>query len=326
MKSRTRIWFRVFLIMLCSVLLCGMAAAAACNLRVGIRLNGEPLADISVEVIRAATVTDGVYSWTEDFADLSLSADQAAKELLSEQAEQIYQYVLARELSGEIRLTDENGNADFENLEEGLYLVFERGGQAVAFRPYLVILPGEIGDSVYSAPKIVPGDTKSILVLKEWNDNDNAAGMRPGSLEVTLYHNGVAIRSVVLNEACDWQHTFTLLPVDGEYSVEENEIPGYSCVYETVEEGFALINTYANDLPDDPDDPKPPFPKPPADPEDPQEPEAPEEPAEPELPQTGFQMWPIYLMLGVGVVLVVMGLAEVWMSREVTWEEEQEES
>jgi len=97
-------------------------------------------------------------------------------------------------------------------------------------------------------------------------------------------------------------------------------------VYETVEEGFALINTYANDLPDDPDDPKPPFPKPPADPEDPQEPEAPEEPAEPELPQTGFQMWPIYLMLGVGVVLVVMGLAEVWMSREVTWEEEQEES
>ena len=158
-------------------------------------------------------------------------------------------------------------------------------------------------------------DSKSVLVMKQWEDDDNAAGRRPKHIEVTLYRDGAAIRTVVLNERCDWQHTFHMLPGEGEYTVEEKAVRGYEVTYEETAEGFVIVNTYVpSGKPDRPDDPTPPY-EPPYEPEQPQEPG---QPQEPQLPQTGFRMLPVYVMLICGTLMVIWGLVEVCLGREDT--------
>lgn len=327
MKGRKKTLFRSLILFLCCIALCGSAFAATGSLRVTVLDQEVPVQDIAVELCFVADREGDTYTLTEDFADLHLLPEEMVQMFSVEQAEQAYQYVIQKELEGTILLTDGEGNADFHSLNDGLYLVFERGSQAVAFRPYLITIPTGDRYGIYSVPKTNSGDVKNIAVFKEWEDNDNAAGKRPESIFITLSHNGTPIRSVTLNEECGWEYTFLMLSAEGEYTVEEADVADYTCTYEEVFEGFLLTNTY--DPKPTPGKPAPkPEPKPPVEPEEiPEDPQLPEEPQQdPQLPQTGFRMWPVYIMLALGVALTVFGLADVFLGKEVTWEEEQEES
>ena len=327
MKGRKKTLFRSLILFLCCVFLCGSVLAATGSLRVTVLDEKVPVENIAVEMCLVADMEGDTYTLTEAFADLHLLPEELVQELSTEQAEQVYQFVMQKELEGTIILTDREGNADFHSITDGLYLIFERGDQAVAFRPYLITIPTDGRYGVYSVPKTNSADVKKIAVFKEWEDNDDAAGKRPESIRVTLSHNGTPIRSVTLNAECGWEHTFLMLPAEGEYAVEENAVTDYACTYEDVYEGFLLTNTYT---------PKPtpgkPTPEPdlPIEPDEiPENPEQPTEPVQPEeettLPQTGFRMWPVYLMLAIGVTLTVLGLTDVCLGKETVWEEEQEE-
>ena len=318
--------YRVLLIFACCVLLCSWALAA-CSIRVTIEDDtGAAVPDLSVELCRVTTFDGEHHSLTAEFAELGLSADTIAREGTAQQAQEVYQYILSRELEGTIHLTNADGAADFAALEQGVYLVFERGGQILSFQPYLVCLPtereGELYYHITSVPKVMDTDSRSIMVMKLWEDEENAAGVRPDHVQITLYRNGAAIRTVVLNEACFWQHTFTMLPGEGVYTVEETPVRNYTVSCEEVAEGFVLTNTYDPDDPDDPDDPpfvgpdEIPEPRPPMPPQEPDVPHEPEVPQEPTLPQTGFVMWHVYVLMLVGTALVIWGLAEVCFARE----------
>ena len=77
-------------------------------------------------------------------------------------------------------------------------------------------------------------DITSITVRKSWNDANNQDGIRPTSIHAKLIADGIVKETVELNEANQWQHQFTNLPVnkDGKritYTVDEVEnITGYS--------------------------------------------------------------------------------------------------
>lgn len=73
-------------------------------------------------------------------------------------------------------------------------------------------------------------------VTKIWQDDDNKAGIRPGSIELQLKQNGVATGSAITLEPDadgNWQYTFEKLPrydKDGKsyvYSVVEKAVEGY---------------------------------------------------------------------------------------------------
>ena len=317
--------YRLSAVLLCCVLLCTAVMAAACSIRVTIEdETGTAVPDLSVELCQVTSFDGESHHLTEAFSQAGLSAEELAREGTAEQAETLYQYLLARELEGRILLTNAEGTADFAQLQQGVYLVFERGGQVLAFRPYLICLPAESEGELYyhiaSAPKVIDPDSRSIMVMKLWDDDEDAAGLRPDHVQITLLRSGTAIRTVVLNEACSWQHTFSMLPGDGDYWVEETPVRHYAVTCEEVVEGFVLTNTYdPSDGPDVPQKPKPP--KPPQEPEPPREPEPPETsevPQEPSLPQTGFQMWPVYVLMLLGTTLVIWGLAEVCFAKEDT--------
>lgn len=319
--GRKRIVLLFGILVLCCGVCCVTAAAAFCGLRVNVYDRGTPVAGMTVELCQVAARQKEDFVLTEDFSQLPTSAQKLAEEMTAGQAEQVYNYIRENGLQGMLSHTDAYGNADFRGLEEGLYLVSEPGGQAVTFRPYLICLISEHADVLYTTPKVIPGQTRSIRVCKQWEDDHDRAGMRPEVLQVTLLWEEEPIRTVTLSEACDWEHTFTHLPTEGTYTVTEQDVEGYrgSCYEE--EGGFVLVNTYKEKPLPPGHDPVPPKPQDPVQPPEPSQP-----PAEPTLPQTGFQMWPVYLLMGVGTLLVICGLTDLCLSREETWKEEKERS
>ncbi|GAB3789709.1 Cna B-type domain-containing protein [Virgibacillus kimchii] len=91
-----------------------------------------------------------------------------------------------------------------------------------------------------------------IPVKKVWDDDEDRDRVRPNNVMVILLADGSIVGGTILNEARNWEHTFTNLPVyeNGEeinYSVTENIVPHYSTSIEENENGFVLTNSYTPD-------------------------------------------------------------------------------
>ena len=92
-------------------------------------------------------------------------------------------------------------------------------------------------------------ETTSISGTKTWSDNDNQDGVRPTSITVHLYANGVEAGTKSVTAADGWKYTFDNLPkfADGKeitYTVTEDEVAGYM----TTINGFDIINTHKTGL------------------------------------------------------------------------------
>lgn len=93
----------------------------------------------------------------------------------------------------------------------------------------------------------------TLTVQKIWEDNNDADGIRPESIQVQLYANGgVKGQPVTLSESNNWQYVWDELPAAGNnksivYSIKELNIPeGYSSTQKEVENGnIQLVNTHA---------------------------------------------------------------------------------
>ncbi len=242
----------MILAVLTAVFACMIAAVRAagpCSLRVTVLDEQEvPVPRINVELCCIAVTGAGGTQLTPDYAELPLTAEQLLADHGAEQAELVYQYISAMELEGIIKTTNRSGEAAFSGLEKGIYMVLERGGQHVSFQPYLVVLPTVMSGvpqyALSSIPKTSQTDTRALWVSVLWEDDLNAAGKRPGSVEISVLREGVVIRRVILSDANYWQHTFLQLPRTGTYTVQQKKISRYSTEYEEVMEGFIIVNTY----------------------------------------------------------------------------------
>ena len=93
-------------------------------------------------------------------------------------------------------------------------------------------------------------DVTSITIRKSWDDANNQDGIRPTSIHAKLIADGIVKETVELNEANNWQHQFTNLPVnkDGEhitYTIDEVEdITGYTKHIE----GTTIQNTHTPEV------------------------------------------------------------------------------
>ncbi len=93
----------------------------------------------------------------------------------------------------------------------------------------------------------------SVTVTKVWNDSNNNDGVRPDSVSVNLYADGVKVSSIVLSSNNSWTHTFDKLPKynDGQiivYTVDEEVVGAYSVSITEDSNYFIIVNNYETKL------------------------------------------------------------------------------
>lgn len=115
-------------------------------------------------------------------------------------------------------LTDEDGNVSFTGIEQGIYLVLGSESEVIqgaryAPAPTLLTLPAYVtgvGWTEYNLEASLKSIDKFqyLEVDIHWNDNNNAAGGRPGSIIVQLYHEdtGKVIHEVTIQSGQDWAY------------------------------------------------------------------------------------------------------------------------
>lgn len=233
-------------------------------------------------------------------------------------------YVLANNIKADGKaVSDENGIARFERLEQGLYLVIDSrmtmGNVRYEISPVIVQLPMADTDTnswKYNVTSDVKGEIIpvspsqpdsqyiDITVTKGWEDNDDEYKVRPSEVRVYLLKEGDVIDQAVLNRENNWKHTWKYLDKRYSYTVAEDIVECYSPQLEREGYEFALINTYYDssiepgpsgdiNVPDGTDSPGA---------------SGTGSPDSGKLPQTGSLWWPVPVLTAAGLILVCAGV------------------
>lgn len=242
--------------------------------------------------------------------------------------------------------TDSRGNVTFSGVPAGLYLVkgdifsvTDRDGKVHYYEPlsYMVCLPDwntdaqdwdfDVTAEVQAKVDELPEGEVWLVVKKQWNDRNDADGLRPRSVTIELLQDGKVLEEITLDKNNNWKYTWRNLEAGHRYEVREKNVPsGYTVSYDRTG-GTVIVENYHRP-PRDPDPkpkPDPPDPDiplddpevprgdlPPVDPEDPENPDEEVEIDDPDvpladLPQTGQLWWPVPLLAVAGMFLILVG-------------------
>lgn len=234
------------------------------------------------KVIHTVTVEEGKeweYKWRDPWGDLEARIKDASRD----------------------DLISRNYNEDtfdkYNMTEQGntrTYVLTLAIGEIEVPDPETPLDPGDPSD-----PSDPSGGNGGLRVLKVWEDNDNAAGVRPESVTVDLLGNGKVYDTVELSAGNNWRHTWTGLDESAQWQVVEREQVNYTVSVSTSVASTSgvtqvITNTYSTDITDeepplidmeDPDVPLDPgFPGGDPNPEDPLYPGDPNVPMDPGVP------------------------------------------
>jgi len=330
-----------FSMVCCLVLLASLVGAAAFGDGSGSITVEYPYPGTEFRLYKVADIAaDGSYVKTAKFASVPvvLGPDAGSNPGL---ADTLAGYVYLMELPADaIDGVGWSNTASFSPLGRGLYLVmsgrFTVGGRTYIALPLLVSIPAQAPDSgedVYDltlAPKVGvitdPEEHISIKVLKIWDDSQMSAA-RPDSIEVSLFCDGDLYDSATISARDNWRWVWTELEDGHIWTVAEKAIDSYTVRIEQNGDSFAITNSYQpTPSPTPTPSPSPivspsptptPSPSPGAKPSPtpvvtptplPTPTVPPYIPPYPILPQTGQLWWPVPVLAGLGLVLLLLGM------------------
>lgn len=262
----------------------------------------KPLTGAAFHIYLVSTMDEnGVLTPTADFSGCDVDPVGKDSAALRNMAFTLESHVLGAGISPtQTAETNEQGHARFpaggSSLTAGLYLVLGELHIQYDTRytalPFLVMLPGlSSGNWVYNmatASKYESHPDESVpvtrKVLKVWKDQGHEL-LRPRSISVSLYCDGELYETVILSADTGWSYTWEELDGRHDWTVSEEVSERYHT--EITREGitFVITNTYNT-------------------------PTTPTIPGNPNLPQTGQLWWPVPTLFAVGLLFVVIGLAQ----------------
>lgn len=139
-------------------------------------------------------------------------------------SEEASEYIASYEVSGAAKITQQRGeNLDVnQSLTTAKETISKDDNAVVTFKNTGKEIPKEADEVI------------NVHVEMIWNDNDDAAKMRPDSIDVQLTQDGDVIATAVLDKDTNWQADFTDLDKyaeDGvtkyDYEVNEIDVAGY---------------------------------------------------------------------------------------------------
>lgn len=234
-------------------------AARSCDLRLTYAKEGVAFSNLEIKLYRIAKTTDlGVFEKVAPYDDYPVSvAGITSQTEWNEVASTLHGYVQADGLTPyRVATTDENGNATFDKLETGLYLVsgvtVQGTDASYIFHDFMLSLPAtQDGECVYqvsAAPKSTktePTDEPvTYTILKLWQDEGHEK-QRPAEITVDLLKDGTLAQTVILNAQNGWKYSFQCEDGASTWTVVERNVPqGYTVKVTGKETSFVLVNTW----------------------------------------------------------------------------------
>lgn len=304
------------------LLLPGRAAAAGTSLTLSFQPGGSPAANVTFRVYRVADWDgQGGFAWDTRLQEKNINFND-----LDTLAATMAPYVRTWDPTATGK-TGADGTVTFTELGTGAFLVLGEAYGRYTPKPTLISLPYKGEDQVTATVKYdyeSGGSTsRSITVKKVWADTGHT-DQRPQEVTVQLLKNGTVDKTVTLNAANNWTHTWTVRDKSATWEVTEPTVPGgYTVSVDKNGWTFTVVNTYSpTDTPDDPDEPdgpdtpdnpdQPDQPGTPSNPTNPTTPTTPTTPGQttpgkPTLPQTGQLWWPVPALAGAGMLCFLVG-------------------
>ena len=304
---------RIYPMLLCVLLLIGAVtpafAAETGSITVLFRHEGQPVAEASFALYKAAEWNDGNYTLVAPFSSYRVRMpDDPSSEEWKVLASTLAAYVdRDRVVPLTTGKTDADGQLAFAGLETGLYLVIGEMGQSgdsLLFpQPMLVTVPfrktdGTDDPDVVIEPKYdareVTEKTVTRRALKIWKDDGNEQA-RPQEITVQLLCDGELWDEQVLSAENNWSYTWENLEAAHSWSLTEKQVPADYTVAIT-QEGVTFTVTNTNDVPPPPSSVPPPSS------------DVPPPPSSVPPPQTGLLWWPVPILFVLGAITVVGGI------------------
>lgn len=243
-----------------------------CTLTLSYSCDGKVFSNLPVKLYKTADVSaDYQFTLTPSFkhTGLILNGIQTAEEWNTVRST-LESYIIANGIKEDVvTATDEEGKVCFERLKPALYLAITESvknddGYTYAFNSSLVLVPGLGNDGLwqYNAevnpkPVVTPPAKKEIeyKILKLWK-GDSGYSVRPSSIEVEIFRNGVSQSKVTLSADNNWSYSWNSKDDGAKWTVIERNVPqGYMMTVEEREHSFVLINTFLPEKPEPPSKP-----------------------------------------------------------------------
>lgn len=136
------------------------------------------------------------------------------------------------------------------NGPSGKYLYKVSEAKVPGYTSSVTTTQDSAGNYTFALTNTHATETTEVGVTKVWADENNVDGLRPASVQVQLFANGVAYGEPVTLSAGSWSHTWTDLPkkANGEdiaYTVQEVDVPeGYTSAVTAAAGSFTITNAH----------------------------------------------------------------------------------
>ena len=246
------------------------------------------LSNATFSVYKVASMNDtGIFTTEEKFIGSKVSYEYETQEEWDEVLKELLAYIEDNNISYDYTLTtNSNGIATKNNIEKGLYLIscdpYIVGARTYTPQSILISIPNmTIQDEWEYEVKIYPKcaydiDLNKIAdkkVIKVWNDKGKEK-YRPQYITVQLYKDSELYDEVKLDSSNGWSYQWNNLDNTYKWEVKEIGVSNkYSVDINYENNIFTITNTY--------DD---------------------------KLPNTGLLWWPVPILFGTGLILLVIGI------------------
>lgn len=187
-------------------------------------------------------------------------------------------------------VSDSFGEAYFENLEIGLYLIIGEvhNGENAYYTPqsFMVSFPERQSNNLWNYDifaevkweKRLKNDPVNLEVQKIWSDS--ATNLHTNdSITVELYKDGTLYDTQALSRNNNWNYKWENLYGGALWTVKEKDVKGYTGTVERKGDCFVVTNSPEKPI-------TPPF----------------------NIPQTGLLRWPVPMLTAVGILFVITGV------------------